>query len=121
MFFSGIRQAKCEHEQHGGYLAMVEVRVGGGGETLPMVWQTGVSMRGGPDPSAMANWCSHKISLFSGLLVLQSYQWNTLQIWWIKYKDVNLLPLCWISMYSFCCYEKIFSQISDLQLLETNC
>ena len=54
MFFSGIRQAKCEHEQHAGYPAMAEVRVGGGGEPLPMVWQTGVSMRGSPDPSAVA-------------------------------------------------------------------
>ena len=88
VFFSGIRQAKCEHEQHAGYLAMAKVRVGGGGEPLPMVWQTGVSMRGGPNPSAVANWCSHRIFLFSGLSVPQPHQWNTLQIWWIKYKDV---------------------------------
>lgn len=34
---------------------MAEVRVGGGGEPLPMVWQTGVSMGRGPDSSVMAN------------------------------------------------------------------
>lgn len=55
MVHNGIRQARCEHMQHGGYSATFEVRVGDGGEPLPMIWQTGVSIRGGPDSSAVAN------------------------------------------------------------------
>lgn len=44
-----------EHEQHGGYLAMVEGRVGGGGDPLPVVFGTQGNHERRPDPSAVVN------------------------------------------------------------------